>query len=142
MSSRLGSGKGKWEKAKGRGDERVSPRVSAGAPGGARVRSGAGRGVVHPFGRRGRAEREQGGDVRAVALRAEEYFAQDAGASDPGVESAGGVEITRGAVAAVARPGDGGPPGGEGAEAKAERAEAEGDQKAVRRTQAAAGEDA
>ena len=82
-------------------DERVSSRVRARASARARVRPGAGGGIVHSFRRRGRAEREQGGDVRAVALRAAQYPAEDAGASHAGVEPARGVEIIGGAIAAA-----------------------------------------
>src|SRR5476649_1253956 len=94
------------------------------------VRSGAGGGVVHSFGRQRRAEREQGGDVRAVALRAAEYFAEDAGASHAGLEPAGGVEIIGGAIAAAARPAGRRETLGAGIETAAECATAARDQEA------------
>ena len=76
---------------------------------------------IHSGGAR-RPEREQGGDVRAVALRAAEYFAQDAGAPHAGGEPARGVEIIGGAIAAAARPAGGGAAGRAGIEAAPKRA--------------------
>ena len=85
------------------GDERVPSRLSARASAGAGLRPRAGGGIVHPLRRARRAKREQGRDLRAATLRAAQYFAEDAGASDAGLEPARGMEIIGGATSAAAR---------------------------------------